>query len=362
MVEGLSPGERQLVEIARALVADARVLILDEPTTSLGFSERERLHGLIRELRAAGLAIVYISHELGDVLRECDHVAVLRDGTVVSAGRATDFTTQGLVGHMVGREIRHLYPTRRAVPATEPLLSVENASGDRVHDVRFTLNRGEILGLFGLMGAGRTELVRVLFGLDRQLGGQVFLEGARLVGGPAERIRRGVALVPEDRRAEGLCLGAPVADNLALANLRGLSTALFGVLDRTAMAQAVRRIAGDVHLTGAADLRAPAGRLSGGNQQKVVLGKWLLTQPRVLILDEPTRGVDVAARAEIYQILHRLADQGTGLLVISSELEELMGICDRMLVMRTGTISCNFQAADFDRERLLRAALPASVA
>jgi ABC-type sugar transport system ATPase subunit len=361
-VERLSAGEQQLVEIARALNADARVLILDEPTTSLGALERERLHGLVRELRAAGLSIVYISHELGDVLRECDRITVLRDGAVVATGAAAEFSSDSLVRHMVGREVQQLYPARRPTRALEPALEVHGVgSGRAVRGITLTVHRGEILGVFGLMGAGRSELARILFGLDRQTSGTIALDGAPLTGGPAQRIARGLAFVPEDRRVEGLCLEAPVADNLVLASLRALSRRWMGILDRRAIARAVRTIGAEVILTGNADVMAPAARLSGGNQQKVVLGKWLLTRPRVLILDEPTRGVDVGARAETYQLLHRLADRGTGLLVISSELDELVGICDRILVMRHGELCGSFGASSFDRERLLRAALPASV-
>jgi len=362
-VERLSAGERQLVEIARALDSDARVLILDEPTTSLGASERDRLHRLVRELRLAGLSAIYISHELHDVLRECDRIAVLRDGAVVATGSAGDFSVDSLVRHMVGREVRQLYPARRSSPALEPVLELRDVTRRGVvRGITFTVHRGEIVGIFGLMGAGRSELTRVIFGLDRHTSGEILLQGASLRGGPWQRIARGLALVTEDRRLDGLCLEASVADNLALASLRTLSRPPLGILHRTAVDAAVRQIGADVRLTGTADLEAPVARLSGGNQQKVVLGKWLLTRPRVLVLDEPTRGIDVGARAEIYQLLQRLADSGTGLLVVSSDLDELMGISDRILVMRHGDISGSFEPGSLERERLLRAALPASVA
>jgi ABC-type sugar transport system ATPase subunit len=361
-VERLTAGERQLVEIARALEADARVLILDEPTTSLGASERDRLHALVREFRAAGLSIVYISHELGDVLRECDRIVVLRDGAVVATGSRADFSVDSLVRHMVGREVLQLYPARRSVPALEPVLEVRDVTRPGVvRGITLTVHSGEIVGLFGLMGAGRSELARVIFGLDRQTSGQIFLQGALLTGSPAQRIARGLAFVTEDRRVEGLCLDASVADNLTLPSLRAFSRPPIGILDLKAIAEAVRHVSAGVRLTGNADLRTPVARLSGGNQQKVVLGKWLLTRPRVLILDEPTRGIDVGARAEIYELLRRLADGGAGLLVISSDVDELIGVCDRILVMRQGEISGSLDGGSFDRERLLRAALPASV-
>jgi ABC-type sugar transport system ATPase subunit len=362
LVERLSAGERQLVEIARALRAEARVLILDEPTTSLGAAERGRLHALIRELRGAGLSIVYISHELGDVLTLCDRVAVLRDGAVVASGSVAAFSVGMLVRHMVGRDVEQLYPPRRSGSLGDPVLEVRNvASLGSTRAVSLTVHRHELVGVFGLMGAGRSELARVIFGLDRHMSGEILLDGTPLEGGPAQRIARGLAFVTEDRRLEGLCLEASVRENLVLASLRAFSRRALGIVDRQAVQRAIEQIRGDVRLTGAANDWAPVARLSGGNQQKVVLGKWLLTKPCVLILDEPTRGIDVGARAEIYQLLHRLADGGAGLLVISSYLDELMGICDRIVVMRQGEVGGRFEAAQFDRERLLRAALPASV-
>ena len=363
LVECLSAGERQLVEIARALGAEARVLILDEPTTSLGAAERDRLHALIHELRCAGLSIVYISHELGDVLTLCDRVAVLRDGAVVASGSVAAFSVGMLVRHMVGREVEQLYPPRRSGSLGGPVLELRNVgSPGSTRAVTLTVRRHELVGVFGLMGAGRSELARVIFGLDRHTSGRILLDGTPLEGRPAERIARGLAFVTEDRRLEGLCLEASVRENLVLASLSAFSRRVFGIVDRQAVQRAIEQIRGDVRLTGVANVWAPVARLSGGNQQKVVLGKWLLTKPCVLVLDEPTRGIDVGARAEIYHLLHRLADDGAGLLVISSYLDELMGICDRIVVMRQGEVGGRFEAPEFDRERLLRAALPASVA
>ena len=360
----LSAGERQLVEIARALDAQARVLILDEPTTSLGLLERRRLHVLVQELRAEGLSIVYISHELEDVLRECDRIVVLRDGAVAAEGAAQDFSVERLVRHMVGREVRQLYPDRRRPPARrEPLLEVDGVSArPAAQPVTLRIGRGEIVGLFGLLGAGRSELARLIFGLDPLTGGTLRLDGTPLTGPPARRVARGLAFVTEDRRLDGLCLDGSVAENLALAGLRTLVPSRFGAVTRSVLDGWARRVGGRVRLSESVDLAAPVQRLSGGNQQKVVLGKWLATQPKVLLLDEPTRGIDVGARADIYQLLHRLADDGVALLVISSDLDELMGITDRILVMRSGAITGEFDGDAFDREALLRAALPSSVA
>ena len=296
------------------------------------------------------------------MLTLCDRVAVLRDGAVVASGSVAAFSVDMLVRHMVGRELEQMYPPRRSRALGGPVLELHDvARPDTTQAVSLTVHRHEIVGVFGLMGAGRSELARVIFGLDPHISGKILLDAVPLEGGPAERIARGLAFVTEDRRLEGLCLEASVGENLVLAGIRAFSRRALGILDRQAVQRAIEQIRGDVRLTGAANDMAPVARLSGGNQQKVVLGKWLLTKPRVLILDEPTRGIDVGARAEIYQLLHRLADDGAGLLVISSYLDELMGICDRIIVMRQGEVGGRFEAPEFDRERLLRAALPASV-
>ena len=362
-VERLTSGERQLVEIARALGARARVLILDEPTSSLGAADRERLLDLVRDLRRQGLSIIYISHELGEVLRLCDRVAVLRDGEVAGAGPAAGFSIERLVTLMVGREVRRTGTGRNVPPAAAaPLLEVRDLREPGVASgISLTLHRGELLGVFGLMGAGRSELARMVFGLDAHTGGEILLEGRVLAGGPRERIAAGLALVTEDRRGEGLCLEASIADNMSLVHLGSLTRTALRIVNGRALGEAVRRMSAAVRLSGATDPRQAAGRLSGGNQQKVVLAKWLAGDPRVLILDEPTRGIDVGARAEIYDLLRQLAGRGAGVLVISSELEELTELCDRILVMRRGAISGTFERGAFDREQILRAALPARV-
>jgi ribose transport system ATP-binding protein len=358
-VADLSIGERQLVEIARALGAEARLVILDEPTTSLGSDDRDRLHGLVRGLCARGLGVVYISHELADVLRVCDRVAVLRDGEVVARGRAGDFSIQMLVRAMVGRDVQQLYPVRRPPPAGRPRLRLEPGRGSRAErGVALTVHAGEIVGIYGLLGAGRSELARAIFGLDPAPGATVVLDDVELTGAPARRIAQGLAFVTEDRRTDGLCLDASIEANLALASLPRWTTRAAGLLDLAGQRAAAALTAETVRLTRDTSFSLPVRYLSGGNQQKVVLAKWLMTRPAVLILDEPTRGIDVGARADVYTVMQRLADDGAGLLVISSDLDELMGLCHRILVMRQGAISASVRAEDFDREQLLRAALP----
>jgi ribose transport system ATP-binding protein len=359
LVERLSTGECQLVEIAKALSVEARLIIFDEPTTSLSVREKERLFALMARLRNQGIPMLYISHELKDVLRMCDDVVVLRDGEVVGTGPVANFPPERMVGLMVGRSLNQLFPARAGTPSQDVVFEARQLSQPgTVHNISFKLHRGEVLGLAGLMGAGRSELARILFGLDPCRRGEVLLEGRPLSRlNPRERIRRGLAFLTENRREEGLCLEAAIADNLVLVALRRYSRALSGGLIFSELSQAVRTLREAVRLTPTAKDEHPVKTLSGGNQQKVVLGKWLLAKPKVLILDEPTRGVDVGAKYELYQLIHRLTADGSAALVISSELEELIGICDRILVMSQGEIRDELSRAEFDRERILRAAL-----
>ena len=362
-VARLSAGERQLVEIARALSFDARMIILDEPTTSLSAREVACLFALIRQLRAEGRSIIYISHALGDVLRLCDEVVVLRDGEVVGTGAATEWNLARLVTVMVGRELKQMFPERPAPGANQEALLVvtEVSQPGIVRDISFTLHRGEVLGLAGLIGAGRSELARILFGLDPHERGTITVAGRNLCGPPRRRVQHELALLTESRREDGLCLEASLADNLALVTLERHARPPWWLLDFSSLRAALRRIREAVrlqpHLSGTQAVRT----LSGGNQQKVVLAKWLLAAPQVLILDEPTRGIDVGAKSEIYQLILERAAQGCGVLVISSEIEELTGLCDRILVMNRGRITAELPRTQFNQEAILRAALPEEV-
>ena len=357
IVEHLAPGERQLVEIARALSQDAQIIIFDEPTTSLTAKESRRLFEIIGRLRREGRTILYISHNLGDVLQLSDSIVVLRDGCVVDAGPASQYTTDKMITKMVGRDISQLYPAHDSRATSDAVLEVKGLTQRGiVKDITFSLYKGEILGLFGLMGSGRSELARILFGIDPYQRG-VISRRARPVKAvsPGRSIDDRIAFVTENRREEGLLMEASVLDNMALVSLpRYAGGGQF--IDRRRVAASVGRIAESLKIKADRLENLAAKNLSGGNQQKAVIGKWLLAEPEVLILDEPTRGIDVGAKFEIYCIINDLAAAGTAILCISSELEELIGICDRILVMSNGEIQGTFTREEFDEERILQVA------
>jgi len=358
-VEMLTPGERQLVEIARALGQDARVIIFDEPTTSLTAAERQRLFQTIGRLRDQGRTIVYVSHVLDDVLMLSDTIAVLRDGCLVSVGPRGEYSVDRMISEMVGRRVEQMYPTRHAAPGSGVVLQVRKLTQPgTVKDVSFGLHEKEILGVFGLMGSGRSELARIIFGLDPFESGIVKV-GEATVSKPLPRrsIRNRMAFVTENRREEGLLMDASVSDNLDLLVLtRCARFGAVGVIDRAKTLALASHTLSRLQIRSGPIDRQPAKHLSGGNQQKVVIGRWILTDPAVLILDEPTRGIDVGAKCEIYGIISRLAEDGTGILYISSELEELIGMCDRILVMSNGRIQAAFDRTEFDQQRILYAA------
>jgi ribose transport system ATP-binding protein len=357
-VERLSAGERQLVEVAKALMFEARLIILDEPTTSLTARESGRLFRIVRRLRERGMALIYISHNLEHVRALCDDLVILRDGQVVGRGLMSEFTLDQMVSLMVGREITQFFPPRATKPKPEVVLEVRGVSQPGVvRDITFELRQGEVLGISGLMGSGRSELARILFGLDGYARGEMLLAGEPLNDlSPRERIGRGMAFLTEDRRADGLCLEASVGENITLVALGQLANRM-RLVRREQAREAVGRMRDAVRLTPGARDDQPVKTLSGGNQQKVVLAKWILNEPRVFILDEPTRGIDVGAKCEVYRLINELVGRGAAVLMISSEVEELIGMCDRILVMNRGAIGDMIEPGEFDRERILRAAL-----
>ena len=361
LVRDLSLGRQQLVEIAKALSVGARVLIMDEPTSSLSQHETEQLYRVVKELRATGVSVIYISHRLGEVKELSDRVVVLRDGQNAGELRRDEVNHDAMVRLMIGRDLSGLY-ARPSHPAGAPALEARDlrTPAHPGHALNFTVHAGEIVGLAGLVGAGRTELLRVLFGIDRARGGSLRVAGQDVIlRSPIDAIRAGLALVPEDRKHQGLILEMTVRHNLSLASL--LRDARSGFLDR-AKENAITR-----EMIAALRIKTPnenqlALYLSGGNQQKIVLGKWLALKPRLLLLDEPTRGIDVGAKQEIYRLMEELAGQGVAILFVSSEMEEILRMSDRALVMHQGEISGEVPRAKLSEEAIMHLATGAEKA
>jgi len=353
-VRGLSVADQQLVEIAKALAVEARVLVMDEPTASLSAREVERLFGIVRGLRERGVAVLFVSHRLEEVFALCQRVTVFRDGAFVVSAPTADLTPAEVIRQMVGRKLEALFP-KEAAAVGEPVLGIRGLSrAGFFRGVGFELRRGEILGLFGLVGAGRSEVARVLFGVDRAEAGEIVINGRVVaIDSPAAAMGHGLAFVPEDRHHQGLVLDLGVGANVTLPILRRLSR--WGLIDGRRERAVAGAYARRLHVK-TPGLDQLAAALSGGNQQKVVLAKWLATEPRVLILDEPTRGIDVGTKAEVHRIVSHLAAEGMAILLISSELPEVLGMADRIVVMHEGRVSGEFARGEADQERLMRAA------
>jgi len=367
-VSTLRVGQQQVLEIARALALSARVIIMDEPTSAISDREVDVLFGLIDALKREGVAIVYISHKMDEVFRIADQITVMRDGRTVGSAARAQLSHDEVVRMMVGRDLKDFFVQTETAHGAEVLrvekvcLPHPDRSGDfLVKDVSFSVARGEVLGLFGLMGAGRSELFETIFGLHAKTScGRVFVEGREIqVASCAEAIATGLALVPEDRKRQGLVMNMSVAASISLASLGRIER--FGFLsDRLE-----RVLAGDyVHRLNirTATLGQSVKHLSGGNQQKVVLAKWLATRPRVLLLDEPTRGIDVNAKNQIYQLIHELTQAGLAIVMISSEMPEIMAIAHRIIVLSEGRQTAEFSRAEATEESILKAALPRSLA
>jgi ribose transport system ATP-binding protein len=358
LLSRLSLAERQMVEIAKALRDEASVLVMDEPTSALTAREVDQLFGLIARLTDRGVAIVYINitHRLDEVYRIGQRVSVLRDGRHVATQELAGTTVDQLVRLMANRDIGEHYPRKRRVPvSTQPLLRAEGISRKGVLDnITFALHAGEVLGIAGLMGAGRTELARILAGADHADAGRVLIEGKPVaLKSPRDAIRARIGLLPEDRKAQGLVPGATAVRNIALPH--GSRLARWGLLTNRAESALAEPVLRDLRVKTTATQWVRL--LSGGNQQKVVLGKWLAGDARIFIFDEPTRGVDVGAKVEIYNLMNRLTEDGAGIIMISSELPEVLGMSDRILVMHRGRIAAEFASADASQERVLSAAL-----
>jgi ribose transport system ATP-binding protein len=348
----ISIAERQMVAIARAVSLDARVVIFDEPTSSLTLRETERLFAVIRRLKAKGLGVIYISHRLEEIFQICDTLTVMRDGALVATKGIDEVSTDGIIRMMIGRDLKDLYQ-KSVTPIGQPVLEVKNLTVKGIlNDISLTVHSGEIVGISGLVGAGRTELARAIFGDLPFERGEVFVDGNPLRAAcPDDCIAAGIGLVPEDRKDQGLVLTMPVTNNISMTILDKLTR--LGIIRTRREAQvaedAVQRLA-----IKAPSIKQQVQYLSGGNQQRVVIAKWLATNPKVLLVDEPTRGIDVGAKSEIYALLNRLAGQGVGILMISSELPEILAMSDRILVMHQGRIKAELPRIGASEETIMR--------
>jgi rhamnose transport system ATP-binding protein len=352
--EGLSIADQQIIEIAKAISLDARVLIMDEPTAALSGVEVDRLFAVARSLRDEGRALVFISHRFEEVFALCDMITVMRDGSYISTDAISDTSVDEIVRRMVGRDVTDLFP-KQETTVGDTLLEVRDLNSAGIFsDISFEVKAGEIVGLAGLVGAGRSEVARAVFGVDGYDSGSVTLKGKAIPKkNPTAAMARGIALVPEDRRKQGLVLDSSVSRNTTMAIRTKL--AKMGLITNGAENQAAKVWASRLEVK-TASLDTPVGTLSGGNQQKVVLGKWLATHPDILIIDEPTRGIDVGTKSEVHRLLSQLAGEGMGILMISSELPEVLGMADRVLVMREGRITAHLDRSVADAESVMFAA------
>lgn len=353
-IKHLSIAQKQMIEIAKALSLEAELIIMDEPTDALTDKETERLFEVINKLRDEGKSIVYISHRLKEIFEICDDVTVLRDGKFVAEKPVSKIDEDHLIEMMVGRKLEEQYPYIKE-ELGDVLLDVKNLSNDLVHNVSFKLRNKEILGVAGLMGAGRTELAKTLYGYYKAKGGEISLNGKRLrIKSEIDAIDSGITYVSEDRKKDGLVLGMSVKENISLSALRRLAKAL--VINRSGEKKAAIDFIKQLSIKTPSE-NQKVKNLSGGNQQKVSISKSLLTQPQVLILDEPTRGIDVGAKKEIYTLMNEFKSRGMGVLMISSEIPELLGMCDRILVMHEGTISGTLERHEATQEEIMRLAV-----
>jgi ribose transport system ATP-binding protein len=359
-VSSLAVAHQQVVEIAKALSRKVKIIVFDEPTAVLSAQDAERLHEIIGRLRAEGVGVVYISHRLEEILSISDRVTVMKDGQVVATKPAAELTIDAMIRMMVGRPMAALFPEKGPRTIGEERLAVRDLQAGRlVRGVTFSVRAGEIVGLGGLVGSGRTEVARVIFGADPLESGAILLDGKEAkMRSPKDAVRAGVCLVPEDRKGQGVVLDAPIRINATMARLSAVVNR-FGFVRQALERKLVGDLAGSLKLK-ASRIDAPVSTLSGGNQQKVVLAKWFHAGGNVIILDEPTRGVDVGAKSEIYGVVLKLAEAGKAVLVISSEHQELFGLCDRILVMGEGQLRGELKPPDYSEERLLSLAISGS--
>lgn len=353
IVGNLPVSKQQIVEIAKALSYNAKVLIMDEPTSALANKEIEELFAIITKLKSTGCGIVYISHRLEELKHITDRVTIMRDGKFITSGEFTSFAMSEIISNMVGREIKEKYP-RVSCPKGKKIFEVKGLNaGPLVRSINFELYEGEIVGVAGLMGAGRTEMTRALFGVDSKETGELFLDGKEIyIRSPKDAIQQGIVLAPEDRKKDGLCTNLSVKENIALPNLNLLCNKL-GVIHRRKEKEMVDKAKSNFTVK-MSDADVLAGSLSGGNQQKIVIAKWLARDSRVVLFDEPTRGIDVAAKVEIYNLINELKKQGVAVLFVSSELPEVLGLADRILIMCNGRITGELAPEEATQDEILK--------
>ena len=355
----LSVGQQQMVEICKALMADAKVLIMDEPTAALTESETEGLFKVIRSLQEKGVSIVYISHRMEEIFAMCDRITILRDGEYIDTRYIKDITMDDVVQMMIGREIGERFPKRDCAVGGE-VLRVEGLTHQKLfRDVNFTVHAGEVLGVAGLMGAGRTEIMQAIFGNLPTTSGKLYIDGKEtVIRNPRQAIKAGIGFITEDRKTEGLLLEKSISENIEICNLERTSTS--GILSKAKRSELVQHGIKEFHIK-CFGPEHECGNLSGGNQQKVVLAKWVATEPKILILDEPTRGVDIVAKKEIYNVINDMAAKGVAVIMVSSELPEVLGMSDRIMVVHEGHVTGIIDAATADQTKVMTLATGGSL-
>lgn len=356
-VNTLSVAYQQVVEICKSLSQQVKVLILDEPTAVLTFREIEKLFALLNKLKEEGVSIIYISHRLEEIFQLCDEITVMKDGCFVKQVKTKEIDKEHLITLMVGRDIKDIFPKRQNVKIGEPILEVRNlCAGSQVKNISFKLCAGEVLGFYGLVGAGRTETMRAIFGVNTIESGEIFLFGENVrFKNPKQAVMKGLGMVPEDRKKQGLILDQSIKANTTVTSMRKVQNGIH-IFDKRKESEYTKEILGSIN-TKYASINDKVSQLSGGNQQKVALAKWLAAKSKCIIFDEPTRGVDVGAKTEIYSCINKLAAQGIGIVMISSEMPELMGMSDRIIVMRQGQLAGEISKEEFTENNMIKLAM-----
>lgn len=357
LVGSLPMGKRQMVEITKSIMRNAEIIIFDEPTTSLSNTEKIKLFDIMHKLQAQGKSIIFISHILEDIFAETDEIAVLRDGEIISQTKTSDTNTNIVIKQMVGRELTNIYPKCEKTVGDIAFEAKNICQAGRFDNINISIREGEILGVFGLMGAGRTELLRCMFGLDPMTSGHLIYKGKEITPvTPQNCIANGMAFITENRREEGLLLPKTLRDNVVLANLKELASKM-SFINTAEEKKETDQMVEELSIKTFDASRQVAGTLSGGNQQKIVFAKWVLREPKVFFLDEPTRGIDVGAKYEIYSIIQNLAKNKSCILMVSSEMEELMGVCDRIIVLSRNVITGEINKGEFTQELIMKYAV-----